>query len=237
MFVALLVVGWTGLALALDKGDLEQRISILRDKFQTLQSKPDKAVPPEILRQALGIILLDQAKGGFIVGYEGGRGVAMVRESAASQRWSPLVFMQSHEGSVGFQIGGEGRFCVVLLMNTNALHFLTEPKFDFAGEARGTAGNDSKSSAKDFSGNLPAILVYDDRHGLYGGASIKGGAVSPDRDANRLYYGQAFTVRDILFDRQVQPTESTKKLAAQINQAAKAERRLSTELPSARPGQ
>ena len=35
------------------------------------------------------------------------------------------------------------------------------------------------------------MLVYDDRKGLYGGAVIKGGAVSPESGANRAYYGEA----------------------------------------------
>ncbi len=53
-----------------------------------------------------------------------------------------------------------------------------------------------------------SILIYDDIKGLYGGAVIKGGAVSPDSDANHLYYGDYFTVKDILFDHKVTADET-----------------------------
>lgn len=201
--------------LAADKAELEGRIKKLTSRLETLQSKPDKCIPAETLRKAQGIVLLDRTKGGFIVAYQGGGGVAMVKDPK-TDKWSSVAFMRSDEASLGAQIGGEQSFCVILLMNTNATRMLTDANFEFSGEARGTAGNDSKGEEGKFSKTEPSTLVYGERHGLYGGAAIKGGAVSPDDEANRVYYGQPVSMQEILFDKKVKPTELATGLADKI---------------------
>ena len=64
------------------------------------------------------------------------------------------------------------------------------------------------------------MVIYDDREGLFGGAAIKGGAISPDHDANRVYYGESANMQEILFDKKFKPTESAKTLAGKIDQYA-----------------
>ena len=63
--------------------------------------------------------------------------------------------------------------------------------------------------------------VYSDRSGLYGGAALKGGAITPDDEANRKYYGEYFTVHDILFHKKVKPTETAKEIAKKLTEASK----------------
>jgi SH3 domain-containing YSC84-like protein 1 len=218
---ALLVFGLTLTAFAVDKVELDERIKLLTSKLETLQAKADRCIPAETLRKAQGIVLLDRAKGGFIFAYEGGGGAAMVRDPR-SGNWSPVAFMRSDEASLGVQIGGEKSFCVILLMNTNATRLLTEANFAFSGEARGTAGNDSSGEEGKFTQPEPSMLVYGDRHGLYGGAAIKGGAVSPDDDANKVYYGRPESMQDILFDKKVKPTELSAQLAEKLKEFSKA---------------
>lgn len=219
IIVCLLAVGFAGSTLALDKAELDHRIRSLTLKFEAMQAKPDKCVPPESLRKAQAIILLDCTKGGLIVGFQGGRGVAMVRDPR-TQIWSAPAFLQSNEGSLGFQIGGQQTFSVMLLMHSNAVSRLGEANCDFGGEARGTAGHDSAGAEGVASDNEPWVLMFDDRKGLYGGAVIKGGAVAPDNDANRIYYGQYLTVNEIVIDRKVQPTEAANALVAKIAEYA-----------------
>jgi lipid-binding SYLF domain-containing protein len=62
--------------------------------------------------------------------------------------------------------------------------------------------------------------VYDERHGLFGGAAVKGGAISPDHDANRVYYGAPVTMQEILFDKKVKPTEPATALARTVKRYA-----------------
>ena len=207
-------------ALAIGKSELDDRVRMLTAKFEALQQKPDKAVPAEILRQAKGVILLDRTKAGFIFAYQGGGGVAMVRDSTGG-KWSPVAFLSANEASLGFQIGGEQNFYVILLMNTNAVRLLTESTFEFGGEARGTAGDASAGAEGKVTPVERPVLVYDERQGLYGGAAIKGGAISPDQEANRIYYGQFLTMKDILFDQKVKPTDAASTLAGKIAEYSK----------------
>ena len=218
--VLTIVFGVANSALALDVTDLDRRTHSLRLQFEELQSKPDKAIPAEILRQARGIILLDRTKAGFLFAYQGGGGVALMRDPK-TEAWGPAAFLGANEASLGFQIGGEHRFVAILLMNTNATRLLTEPSFEFGGEARGTAVNSSAGAEGTVASLERPILVYDDRKGLYGGAAIKGGAIAPDDRANHMYYGRFLTMKEILLERKVEPTEAATALANSITARSK----------------
>jgi SH3 domain-containing YSC84-like protein 1 len=222
VIVSGILLGCVLSASALDRAELDNRIGKLTAKFEALQQQADKRIPADTLQKAKAIILLDRTKAGFIFAYQGGSGVAMVKEKG--EKWSPTAFLSANEASLGFQIGGEQNFFVILLMSTNATRMLTEPTFDFGGEARGTAGNESSGVEGKVSSNDQPVLVYSDRQGLYGGAAIKGGAISPDEDANRIYYGQFVNMRDILFDKKVKPTKTATELAAKINESSKKRR-------------
>jgi len=218
--LGILLLSLAGSAVAIDKPELDQRIRTLTAKFDALQSKPDKRIPAETLRAAKGIVLLDRTKAGFIFAYQGGGGVAMARHPE-TDKWSATAFLGADEASLGFQVGGQQTFFVILLMTTNATRLLTEPTFEFGGEARGTGGDATAGVETAITSPERSILVYDDRKGLYGGVSIKGGAISPDSEANRLYYGQALTMKDILFEGKVQPTAAATDLAARLTEHAK----------------
>lgn len=206
-------------ALAIDHAGLDDRLRILTAKFEAMQQKPDKRVPADVLKKARGIILLDRTKAGFIFAYQGGNGVAMVKD--ASGNWSPAAFLSATEASLGFQIGGEQNLYVILLMTTNATWALIEPTIDFGGEARGTAGDQSSGMQGNVTVPEHSVLVYDDRNGLYGGVAIKGGAISPDEDADAVYYGQPLTMQDILFDKKVKATQAAADLAEKISEWVK----------------
>lgn len=213
----LLVLVWSGIsACAADKWELDNRIRSLTAKFDTLEHKPDKMVPPDVLRQARAVVLLDRTKAGVVFAYQGGAGVSLARDSETG-RWSPVAFVRASEASFGAQIGAEQDFIVILLMTTNANRYLTEPSFEFGGEARGTAGDATAAAGGTISSLERPVLVYDDRAGFYGGAAIKGGAISPDEDANRTYYDRFVTMKDILFDRVVRPSQTAVDLAASLH--------------------
>src|SRR6266496_3125625 len=142
IIVVLILLGAVGSTLASNKADLDNRIRKLTSRFEALQAKPDKAIPAETLREAQGIILLDRIKAGFIFAFQGGGGVALVKDPK-TEKWSPAAFLSATEASLGFQIGGQQTFVVILLMNTNAARMLTDSDIELGGEARGTAGNTS----------------------------------------------------------------------------------------------
>jgi len=202
-----------------DKSKLEAQFRKLIGKFESMQSNPEKAVPAEELKKARGVILLDRTKAGFIFAYQGGSGVALVKDGK-SENYGAAAFLKANEASLGFQVGGEQSFYVILLMSTNAARGLADSKINFAGEARGTAGDQSAGEEGKISVDERPVRVYSDRAGLYGGAALKGGAIAADDEANRKYYGEYFTVHDILFNKKVNPTESAKELARKLTAAA-----------------
>ena len=74
----------------------------------------------------------------MVTGGSGG-GVAMVRDK--SGKWGPPAFLTASEASLGFQIGGQQSFVVILLMNSNATQQLTQSNIKFGGEWQ-NAGTD-----------------------------------------------------------------------------------------------
>jgi SH3 domain-containing YSC84-like protein 1 len=219
IILGLVVLGFVGQAFALDKAELDQRIKLLAAKFEAMQDKRDKRVPADMLAKAKGIVLLDRFKGGFGFAYQGGSGVALVKDARGN--WSPAAFLTAREGSFGFQVGGQENFDVILLMTTNAARALTDATFDLGAEAQGTAGHNSAGVADQINSPKHAVMVYDDRDGLFGGVAFKSGSLSPDNDANRIYYGHFVTMSDILFDQQIKPTEPVIMLAQKVSSYAK----------------
>lgn len=216
--LGLLLIGFATSAFAADKADLDNQVRSLTTNFESLQSKA--RIPAEDLRNAQGIILLNRTKAGFIFAFQGGGGVALLKDPL-SERWGPAAFFSATEASLGFQIGGQQSFVVILLMDTNATRRLTESTFELSGEARGTAGDTSSGKERKVSNKSGYVLVYTERKGLYGGAALKGGDISPDNEANRAYYGQFLTTRDILFDRKVKPTEAVLELGKRLTEHSK----------------
>ena len=213
--LGLTLLAFAGKTLAIDPVELDNRIRTLTSKFEALQQRLDKRIPADKLRQAKGIVLLDRTKAGFLFAYQGGGGVAMVKDEKA-EKWSPVAFLSANEASLGFQVGGQQSFIVILFMNTNSTRSIVDSNVQFGGEARGTAGDSSSGVEGKVAPQEPSVLVYDDRKGLYGGAAIKGGAIAPDDNANRIYYGKDLAMSEILFHKQVKPTEAAVALAGKI---------------------
>jgi lipid-binding SYLF domain-containing protein len=215
LILAFLTAALSGNVWAVDRADLDQRVRTLTAKFEALQDQPDKQIPADLLRQAQGLILLDRTKAGFLFAFQGGGGVAMVR-NPTTQEWGPVGFIKANEASLGPQIGGEQNFFVIVLSDTNSTRLLIEPRLQINSEVRSTAGQDSAGLDGRISKPRAPVQVFDDRKGLFAGADVKIGALSPDDQANYLYYGQPVTLEEILFENKVVPTEAAKELAAKI---------------------
>jgi len=214
---AVLMLAWAATAVAQTQGELDDRVRKLMAKFDALQENAESRIPADALKKATGVIVMDRTKGGFVFGYEQGFGVALVKDKGG---WGAFSFMSSHEGSFGAQIGGKSTFCVILLMSEAARDRLISPKVDFGGEAGGTGGSDSGGVGSDFT-QAPPVLVFGESKGLYGGATIKGGSVAAADKANQKYYGQFYSIKDILFEKKVKPSETAAEFARKLEAASK----------------
>src|SRR5215471_1343431 len=221
VMATLLVASVAWAAAGLDKNELDLQADKLLARFETMQSKPDKCVPADVLARCRAIILLDRTKAGFIFAYQGGRGVALVKNKKG--KWSPLGWVKADEASLGFQIGGQHSFFAILVMNEeSAKTLIADAAFEFGGEAAGTGGHHSNGVEGKVESLERSVMVYSDRFGLYGGAAVKGGAISADYNANRIYYGQRLNLQEVLFDGKVKETPAATRLAAKFDQLAKA---------------
>lgn len=215
ILLGILIMGLTGSAFAVDRTQLDDRIRSLTAEFTAMQENMKTAVPVSELARAQGIILLDRRGGAFMFGFHTGNGVALARDEKG--HWSPAGFVSSTGASLGAQIGGTRDFFVVLLMSPAVTQALKESSMDFGAQAYATGGS-QYAGAQATVNSGPDVLVYSQRHGLYAGASIKGGSISEDTDANHIYYGGPVSMNDILFENQVTPTSASADLIAKIEQ-------------------
>jgi SH3 domain-containing YSC84-like protein 1 len=221
LMLGLILMGFAAGARAIDSAELDTRIQNLTGLFQAMQDKPELAVPPEVLRDAKGIVLLDLAKGGFGFAYQHGAGVAMVRDPDTG-KWSAPGFVELNSASVGVQGGGEQAFVVVVITTTNAARRLTESNFIPGAEARGTAGDSSQGVQSKITPAQKEALLYADRNGFFGGASVKLGGISPDNSANSVYYSKSVTMEGILLNHEVERTKPGQDLIQAIDDQSKA---------------
>jgi lipid-binding SYLF domain-containing protein len=214
--VTLLVIGAASSVLAVDKAQLERRIQQLAAKLEALQAKPDKAIPAAMLQAARGIILLERTKAGFVFGYEGGDGIAMIR-NADSGEWSPPAFLRAREASLGLQAGRQQMFVVILLMDVGVTRALSDPTYKLTDGMSQNSDNDDRTAISPAASKAEsAVKVFGDRHGVFGGPATKTGAIVPDQEANRNYYGHSVSMEEILVDRKVTASDAATALVQQL---------------------
>jgi lipid-binding SYLF domain-containing protein len=220
LMLGLILLGFAGGALAIDSAELDARIQNLTALFQAMQDKPDVAVPPEVLHDAKALILLDLTKAGLGFAYQHGAGVALVKDPATG-KWSAPGFIEANTASVGPQAGGEQTFCVIALMSTNSTYALTQKNFAPGGEAGATAGYTGGSVQSSASRVAQDAKFYADRNGFFGGADVKFGGISPDENANTVYYEKAVTMSDILFNHATTRSPAAQELTRAIQDHSK----------------
>ena len=220
LMLGLTLLGFAGGALAIDSAELDTRIQNLTSLFQVMQGKPELAVPPEALRDAKGLVLLDVTKAGFGFAYQHGAGVALVRDSATG-KWSAPGFIEANTASIGPQAGGQQVFLVIVFKTTNSVYALTQPNFAPGGEAGVTAGYKGAGVQGSTARVARDVEYYADRNGFFGGADFKFGGISPDDNANTIYYEKSVTMADILFNHSVSRSPAASDLTKTIEDNSK----------------
>lgn len=162
-----------------------------------IMGTPDKGIPRDLLEKAECVLVFpDVIKGGFIVGGQGGRGVASCRTTTG---WSAPAYFEIKGGSVGLQIGGQSTDFILLIMNESGMKSLLSDKFELGGEASVAAGPVGRTASASTDAKLDAqILSYSRTKGLFGGVSLKGSAISPDKSDMEGTYGKGVKADTIL---------------------------------------
>jgi lipid-binding SYLF domain-containing protein len=194
-----LVNAQTG-AQALRGSDIKEGASQAEKSAKVLNEimgTPEKGIPRDLLERAECVLVFpDVIKGGFIVGGQGGRGVASCRTPSG---WSAPAYFEIKGGSVGLQIGGQSTDFVLLIMNESGMKSLLSDKFELGGEASVAAGPVGRTASASTDAKLDAqILSYSRSKGLFGGVSLKGSAISPDKSDMEGTYGKGVKADTIL---------------------------------------
>ena len=162
-----------------------------------IMATPDKGIPSDLLDKAECVLVFPKVvKGGFIIGAQGGRGVASCRLASG---WSAPAFFEIKGGSVGLQIGGQATDFVLLIMNESGMKSLLSDKFELGGEGSVAAGPVGRTASASTDVKLDAqILSYSRSKGLFGGVSLKGSVISPEKSDMEDTYGKGVTAQTIL---------------------------------------
>ena len=177
--------------------DAEQRVSKASDVMTEIMRADDKSIPRDLLERAKAIVVFPGAlKLGFIVGGQGGQGVAIRR---LDKGWSAPAFFNMGGGSIGPQIGGQKTDYILVIMNEKGLKGLLEDRFEVGGEGSVSAGPVGRTAAASTNVTLDAeILTYSRSRGLFAGVSLKGVVITQDQDMNQAIYKRS--ARQVLLD-------------------------------------
>ncbi|HRR95362.1 MAG TPA: lipid-binding SYLF domain-containing protein [Candidatus Ratteibacteria bacterium] len=204
---------------ALSKESLVERIKMAEKLLDDFTTAPDRQIPQELINQAEGIIFMKQYKGGFVLGAKGGNGIILAKDRNTG-KWSAPAFVSNVEGSFGFQAGGQSIETIVLIMNKEGLDMLLKSRVKIGVDISAAAGPYGRDAAAQLGAGV-GLLIYSRAKGLYAGASIEGGFLAIDEEANQIFYGKDVKVRDILIRRTVKMPEEAKNLIIKLEDYAK----------------
>lgn len=174
-----------------------ERVNAASDVINEIMAADDKSIPRDLLSKAKAIIVFPGTlKGGFIVGAQGGKGLAISRLKTG---WSAPAFFNLGGGSVGFQIGGSSTDYIMVVMNDKGLRGLLEDQFELGGEASVAGGPVGRTAAASTNATMDAeILTYSRSKGAFAGVSLKGVVITPDKKMNKGIYQK--TAKQVLVE-------------------------------------
>jgi SH3 domain-containing YSC84-like protein 1 len=170
-----------------DLKDAVKRVNDASRVMTEIMRIKDKSIPRDLLDKAKAVVVFPGArKGAFIVGGQGGKGIAVRR---IGRGWSAPAFFNMAGGSIGLQIGGSKTDYVMLIMNDKGLKGLLEDKFELGGEGSVAAGPVGRTASASTNATMDAeILTYSRSKGLFAGVSLKGVSINSDGDLNQAIY-------------------------------------------------
>src|SRR3954469_19906324 len=179
------------------KQNATERLDKAAEVLHEVMNTPDKGIPSEVLDHAKCVAVVPHMiKGGFVVGAEGGKGVATCRTASG---WSAPAFFMVAGGSWGLQIGVEGIDLVMVFQNDKGMEHLLNSKFKVGGDASAAAGPVGRHASAGTDWKMDAeILTYSRAKGAFAGLTLNGAVVKEDEDSMKSMYGADVTERAVL---------------------------------------
>ena len=203
-----------------DHGKITDQISQSKKAakvFREVMNAPDKGIPKDLFDKAECVAVFPSVlKAGFVLGGQGGRGVASCR---THDGWSAPLFLNLAGGSAGLQIGAQSTDFVLLFMNENGLKSLLSDKFELGADASVAAGPVGRQAGASTDLKLDSqILSYSRSRGLFAGLELKGVVITKDKDHNRDVYGDEISSNQILRGNKVDIPDSVRAFPTALGQ-------------------
>jgi lipid-binding SYLF domain-containing protein len=203
LFLLTLALCVTTRAANFSRADYVTRLDTCEAILQGFFANPAQAIPADVLRRAKGIVIVNQLQFGFVIGVKDGWGVAMVKKPDG--RWSVPIFINAGEMSLGLQAGGKSIETVMVLMDDAATRMLFKSRINFGVDAKAVAGPRAAETERSTALRNAQVLVYTSVKGLYAGATVKTGSISPNLAATRTFYSTDHGIPEILYSNWVNP--------------------------------
>lgn len=201
---------------ATTRADYTVQVESCEAILQEFMANPKTAIPASVLKDAKGIVIVNQFQLGFVFGGKGGYGVVLARKP--NGRWSVPCFLDTGEASFGLQIGGRTLHTIYVINDDSGVRLLYGAKFNFGVNANAVAGP-RVAEAEEASQIIKApVYVYQKSNGLYVGAKLKSGWLSPHNSANNLFYGTERKMPEILFSDWITPPSEVVPLMNYVTQ-------------------
>jgi lipid-binding SYLF domain-containing protein len=188
------------LASANETGDRVIRASIV---LREIMDAPDVGIPQDLIDRSVCVAVIPGMKrGGFVFGANYGRGLMSCRIEDGNGEWSAPSMFRLEGGSFGLQIGAQAVDLVLVIMNLRGLESLLDSRFTLGGDASVAAGPVGRTASAETDAWMSAkILAYSRSRGLFGGLTLKGGTIRPDKNANFELYRQPIDARTLLLNK------------------------------------
>lgn len=175
------------------------RLDASADVLSDMMKASDKGIPQDLLNKAECVVIVPNMKKlGFVFGGNYGRGFAMCRRPSGTG-WTAPAAIRMEGGSFGLQIGGAESDVVLLVMNNSGMKRLLSDKFTLGADASAAAGPVGRDASAETDAELHAeMLSYSRSRGIFGGLTVNGSTLRPDKDSDRDLYGRDVSNREIL---------------------------------------
>jgi lipid-binding SYLF domain-containing protein len=180
-----------------------------------------KRIPPEVIRNCVGLAIFTTMRTGLWLSGSGGSGVLIAKME--NGEWSPPSGIMLHTVGLGFLVGVDIYDCVLVINNRKALDSFEKVRCTLGGEVSAVAGPVGVGGVLENDGkwkqlNRP-VFTYLKSRGLYAGVQIDGTVVIERTDENERFYGERIGVSEILEGKVRMVPKETKMLMETLKMA------------------
>jgi lipid-binding SYLF domain-containing protein len=167
--------------------------------LEGLMGQIDSSIPNSVLKSSYAVVIIpSMLKGGLIIGASYGVGIVSARQPDG--KMGPPAFFIAGGGSLGLQIGGQSTDLVLLVASPAGLNGILRNQMTIGADASvavGPVGRRGEVAASGVSAGSD-IYSYSTSAGLFAGVSLDGTGLSYDQKTTDAYYGQSYTVHQVL---------------------------------------